>query len=68
MEVPMVRVMPECQGCGKRDDEIVRQCCAWEGNRTLCPSCSMNPEHRTPGHICGIGIIEAKGQDDGGND
>lgn len=58
-----------CQGCGKRDDaegETVRQCCTWEGNQTLCPKCYMDPEKRTPGHTCGIGITtkgEGNGQD-----
>lgn len=46
----------ECQECGKVDEERVRQCCTWEGNRTVCPSCYLGGKGRTPGHVCGIGI------------
>lgn len=45
-----------CEGCGKTGEDV-RPCCAWEGARTSCPSCYLNPEKRTPGHVCGVGII-----------
>jgi hypothetical protein len=53
-----------CENCG-RENEEVRLCCTWEGRRVGCPSCLTSGAGHKPGHICGVGIIKPKGEDNG---
>lgn len=62
----MVRVPNTCEDCGTNDAELVRQCCAWEGNKIQCPSCRRNPEKLVPYHVCGVGLQYPKGHPNNG--